>query len=428
MEDNAEELPMAVAMQGHNQPRDADDDFGLVKQKKNLRRDCPLIDDLVVAYRGFDGLRTEHVRFSLGSTGSFLAHVFLPFVWEKDRRRIVVLSPANGGKTKLLQRIAHDWSLHGLFNELFAAVVLLPMSTLPKEASLEELVRLSLFADVNFSDGQRKTQDFLEWAFANPSAVLWLVDEVHDSANAAPALEGLRSGHDVRFEYVVVAKRPLTKVAVKCDDALSFRCFLEPYEVIKFVRSIFKVWNPSHAAITLYLCIKKTPKYAALKPHLDAICEPVLYEYVPLEPVVKHLLYLLERPLSHDLCSAFCSPHLVRSLCDATRIAMETSEAPPLTAILREMVPLMMSRCEGATPGLLHETRAKLQRMAWLRLWTNDDEHDMHVAGEMVPLAVSAGILEPSGIFSHTIWCELLAAEFICQVMPAAGAPKGLLE
>ena len=184
-----------------------------------------------------------------------------------SRKRVLIEGVPGSGKSTLVQRMCHDWSV-GRFAQDYKVVIQVPLRSLPKDQklSLEDLILTSVGDAVI-------VQEVTDFVTAHQGeGVLFIFDgfdELSEEMREKSPVHDVITGHLAPHSSFVVTTRPISAESLyhRVDRRVEISGFGDE-EVKKFVREYFTSINPS-AGEKLLLSLSRLP-------HVRNLC------YVPL--------------------------------------------------------------------------------------------------------------------------------------------------
>ena len=185
-----------------------------------------------------------------------------------SRQRVLIEGVAGSGKSTLVQRICHDWSVD-CYAQDYEVVVLVTLRSLPKEQqklSLEDLI----FTSVEDEDTVKEIAQFI--TVHKGRGALFVFDGFDEMSNGMQKKSIIRSILEGRLapqSSFVVTTRPISAESLyHCMDRRVEISGFGKEEVKEYVTEYFASSNPSAG--------KKLLSSLSLRPHIERLC------YVPL--------------------------------------------------------------------------------------------------------------------------------------------------
>ena len=183
------------------------------------------------------------------------------------RKRVLIEGVAGSGKTTLVQRICHDWSV-GRFAQDYELVIKVTLRSLPKnhELSLEDLIYTSV------SDGS-VVEEIVQYITTKQGADVLLVfdgyDEMTEERRQKSIISEIMAGRFAPLSSFVVTTRPISAERLyDCVDRRVEICGFGDEEVEEYITKYFASSNPSAG--------EKLLSALATHPSIKRLC------YVPL--------------------------------------------------------------------------------------------------------------------------------------------------
>ena len=216
------------------------------------------------------------VRLARGGAGEVL-DVKTPIEYENilslslppatTRKRVLIEGVAGSGKTTLVQRICHDWSV-GRFAQDYELVIKVTLRSLPKdhELSLEDLIYTSV------SDGS-VVEEIVQYISIKQGADVLFVfdgyDEMTEERRQKSIIREIMAGCFAPLSSFVVTTRPISAECLyDCVDRRVEICGFGDKEVKEYITKYFASSNPSAG--------EKLLSALATRPNIKRLC------YVPL--------------------------------------------------------------------------------------------------------------------------------------------------
>ena len=184
-----------------------------------------------------------------------------------SRKRVLIEGVAGSGKTTLVQRICHDWSV-GRFAQDYELVIKVTLRSLPKDhkLSLEDLIYTAV------SD-KFDVEEIVQYISSNKGAGVLFVfdgyDEMTEERRQKSIITEIMAGHFAPLSSFVVTTRPISAERLyHCVDRRVEICGFGDEEVEEYITKYFASSNPSAG--------EKLLSALATRPSIKRLC------YVPL--------------------------------------------------------------------------------------------------------------------------------------------------
>ena len=184
-----------------------------------------------------------------------------------SRQRVLIEGVPGSGKSTLVQRMCHDWSV-GRFAQYYNVVVQVTLRSLPKDQklSLEDLI----FTSVGDENRVKEVTDFV--TTCEGQGVLFMFDgfdELSEEMRENSLVRDIINGHILPQSSFVVTTRPISAVSLyHCVDRRVEISGFGEEEVKEYITEYFASSNPSAGRQLL--------STLSLRPHIKRLC------YVPL--------------------------------------------------------------------------------------------------------------------------------------------------
>ena len=184
-----------------------------------------------------------------------------------SRQRVLIEGVPGSGKSTLVQRMCHDWSV-GHFAQYYNVVVQVTLRSLPKDQKLklEDLI----FTSVGDENKVKEVTDFV--ITCEGQGVLFMFDgfdELSEEMRENSLVRNIIIGHILPQSSFVVTTRPVSAVSLyHCVDRRVEISGFGEEEVKEYITEYFAFSNPSAGRQLL--------STLSLRPHIKRLC------YVPL--------------------------------------------------------------------------------------------------------------------------------------------------
>ena len=319
------------------------------------------------------------------------------------RKRVLIEGVPGSGKSTLVQRICHDWSV-GQFAQDFELVIQVNLRRLPKDQklNLEDLIYTSIAA----ADVIKDIVQFI--SLSNGAHVLFVFDgydEISEEARQASIICDILDGRFAPLSSFVVTTRPITAESLyHCVDRRVEICGFGDEEMEEYVTKYFASSNPSAG--------EKLLSMLATRPSVKTLCYvPLLLLMVcfiaaqggdtPEIPSTMHQLYenIIILTVNYNLKRAGKKQH-ASSLTDVRRLCPSFDKLIHLALEGIEKNTIIFSdvnfEVDEALHGLINCIEAQNRYGTVTRTW-----HFLHLTLQefMAGLAVAAKLPEEQVIF-----------------------------
>ena len=184
-----------------------------------------------------------------------------------SRQRVLIEGVPGSGKSTLVQRMCHDWSI-GHFAQDYNVVVQVTLRSLPKDQklSLEDLI----FTSVGNEDKVKEVTDFVTTCEGQGVLIMFDgFDELSEEMRENSLVRDIINGHILPQSSFVVTTRPISAESLyHCVDRRVEISGFGEEEVKEYITEYFASSNPSAGRQLL--------STLSLRPHIKRLC------YVPL--------------------------------------------------------------------------------------------------------------------------------------------------